>query len=385
VTRTVIVPSRRDFLKHSALACAWCASAKRARGALRAGDAVGQEVAAAEDAPVEARFYEKQDDLRVICRLCPRECVVADRERGYCGVRENRQGTYYTLVHSNICAEHIDPVEKKPVFHFQPGSRVYSIATAGCNIECKFCQNWEISQFRPEQVRSVRRTPEDVARIAKSRGCQGIAFTYSEPVVFYEYMYDCAVAGRAQGIKSIMISNGYISPKPLRELVKVLDAVKIDLKAFTDKFYRELCSGTLEPVLKTLEILEESGIWFEIVVLLIPSWNDSMEEIEAMCAWIAENLGDSVPIHFTRFHPTYKIKDIPRTPLSTLENAYATARKAGLKFPYIGNVTGHEGEHTRCPHCSKTLISRIGFKVVRNRIEEDRCPFCSKKIPGLWK
>ena len=379
------MPSRRDFLKHSALTCAWCACAAPARSIAPALGGTGQEAAAASDAPVEARYYEKQDDLRIVCRLCPRECVVADRERGYCGVRENRRGTYYTLVHSEICAENIDPVEKKPVFHFLPGTRAYSIATAGCNIECKFCQNWEISQFRPEQVRSMRRTPDDVARIARGRGCQSIAYTYSEPVIFYEYMVDCAVAARARGIKSIMISNGYIRPEPLRELVKVLDAVKIDLKAFTDRFYRELCSGTLEPVLETLKILKESKIWFEIVVLLIPSWNDSKEEIKAMCEWIAENLGDSVPLHFTRFHPTYKIKDIARTPLDTLEGAYEIARTAGLKFPYIGNVPGHEGEHTHCPGCSKALVSRIGFKVINNRIKEDQCPYCSKKIPGIWK
>jgi len=379
------VPSRRDFLKHSALTCAWCAGAKQAWGTPGVRPLVGQEAAAEEHAPVEARYYEKQDDLRIVCRLCPRECVVADRERGYCGVRENRRGTYYTLVHSDICAEHIDPVEKKPVFHFLPGTRAYSIATAGCNIECKFCQNWEISQFRPEQVRSMRRTPDDVARIAKSRGCRSIAYTYSEPVIFYEYMYDCAVAARARGIKSIMISNGYIQPEPLRELIKVLDAVKIDLKAFTDRFYRELCSGTLAPVLETLKILKESEIWFEIVVLLIPSWNDSAKEITALCEWVAENLGDSVPIHFTRFHPTYKIKNIARTPLDTLESAYEIARTAGLKFPYIGNVPEHEGDHTHCPECSKALISRIGFKVINDRIEEDQCPYCSKKIPGIWK
>lgn len=375
------MPSRRDFLRQSALAAAWCTSPCAGRALAEAGAPPARCVPAG---PVEARYYEKTDDLKVICRLCPRQCEVADRERGYCGVRENRKGIYYTLVHSNICAEHVDPVEKKPMFHFLPGSKAYSIATAGCNIECKFCQNWEISQFRPEQIPSRSRSPARVAQLAGSAGCKVIAYTYSEPVVFWEYMYDCAVEGRKNGVKSAMISNGYIEEKPLRDLVKVLDGVKIDLKAFTEKFYKEMCSGRLEPVLRTLEILRETGIWFEIVVLIIPSRNDSMEEIGSMCGWITEHLGDSVPVHFTRFHPTYKIKEIPATPVDTLEKAFETARKAGIKFPYIGNVPGHEGENTRCGNCRKTLIERKGFWIKANRIKAGKCPFCAESVPGVW-
>ncbi len=369
------VPTRREFLKHSCLSgiCALGANAQLFASS-----------SARDESPVEARYYDKQEDRKIICRLCPRECQVADRERGYCGVRENRKGTYFTLVHSNLCAEHIDPVEKKPVFHFLPGSRAYSIATAGCNIECKFCQNWEISQFRPEQIASRRRTPEEVVRLAKAGQCASIAYTYTEPVVFYEYMYDCAKAGRKAGIKSAMISNGYILDEPLRDLVKVLDAVKIDLKAFTEGFYRDLCSGRLEPVLHTLKVLKESGIWFEIVVLIIPFKNDSLEEIKAMCGWITENLGDSIPLHFTRFHPTYKLRDIPPTPVETLEKAYESARAAGLKFPYIGNVYGHEGENTKCPHCEKTIIKRMGFRIASLQVSSGKCSFCSGTIPGIW-
>ena len=376
------MPSRRDFLKQTALAAACCACPSAHCGPAAAGAPLPRSEPAD---PVEARYYDKIDDLMVICRLCPRECEVADRERGYCGVRENRKGIYYTLVHSNVCAENIDPVEKKPMFHFLPGSKAYSIATAGCNIECKFCQNWEISQFRPEQIPSRHRPPARVVELADTTGCKVIAYTYSEPVVFWEYMYDCAVKGREKGVKSAMISNGYIEEKPLRDLVKVLDGVKIDLKAFTNEFYRDLCSGTLEPVLRTLKILKETGIWFEIVVLIIPTRNDSAAEIRSMCDWIAENLGDSVPIHFTRFHPTYKIKEIAATPVRTLERAFETARKAGLKFPYIGNVPGHEGENTRCRKCGKTLIERKGFWVIANRIKSGKCPFCSDSVPGIWK
>jgi pyruvate formate lyase activating enzyme len=379
-------------MKRSALACACCAglpgpAARPLRAAQPGPEEEGDPPPGTVASPgaVEALHYDKLENMKVACRLCPRECQVADRERGYCGVRENRERVYFTLVHSNVCALNVDPIEKKPVFHFLPGSKAYSIATAGCNIECKFCQNWEISQFRPEQVRSVRLSPEKVARLAKAERCRSIAYTYSEPVVFYEYMLDCCKAGHKESVKSVMISNGYIKEKPLRELVLHLDAVKIDLKAFTEKFYRELCSGELAPVLKTLEILKDEGIWFEIVVLIIPFQNDSREEVKSMCGWIVEKLGDSVPVHFTRFHPTYKIKDLPRTPLETLEGAYDTALEEGLKFAYIGNVPGHEAENTRCPSCGKVVIERTGFRILDKKITSGACAFCSEKIPGVWE
>jgi len=321
--------TRRDFIKK---ACAGCA----AFGSLSSGlltPAAGQEDPDLEDLPPEASYYEKLADLKIRCTLCPRECTVADRERGYCGVRENRAGIYRTLVHSNPCAIHVDPIEKKPLYHFLPGSKAYSVATVGCNIECKFCQNWEISQFTPEQRPSVHLSPKDLARKALASGCRSIAYTYTEPIVFYEYMRDCALAGTAKGIKSVMISNGYIKEKPLRELIPKLDGVKIDLKAFTNTFYRDMCNGELKPVLDTLKILKETGIWFEIVVLIIPTKNDSSDEIRTLCSWIKDNLSTTVPIHFTRFHPVYKIKDLPRTPHRTLKGAYKIARESGLKFP----------------------------------------------------
>jgi len=373
------MPTRREFLKKSALACSCCS--------LFPGPGFSTPLPGSsprETVLHEARYYEKLEGGQVICRLCPRECQVADKERGYCGVRENREGIYYTLVHSNICAAHVDPVEKKPIYHFLPGTKAYSIATAGCNIECKFCQNWEISQFRPEQIPSKSLTPKEVVSTAEGYGCRSIAYTYTEPVVFYEYMYDCAQAGRARGIKSVMISNGYIQEKPLRDLLPVLDAVKIDLKAFTESFYRSMCSGALKPVLKTLEVLKESGIWFEIVVLIIPFRNDSREEIESMCRWIVDHLGPHIPVHFTRFHPTYKIKDLPRTPLKTLEDAYDIAVKSGLSFAYIGNVPGHAGEYTRCPGCHEVLVRRQGFWISETAIKAGCCIHCGKKVPGIW-
>ncbi|HHT9148699.1 MAG TPA: AmmeMemoRadiSam system radical SAM enzyme [Candidatus Wujingus californicus] len=332
----------------------------------------------------EAMYYKKLEDLRIECELCPRKCTVADMERGYCGVRENRGGIYYTLVHSRVCALNIDPIEKKPLFHYLPGTKAYSLATAGCNIECKFCQNWQISQYRPEQIDSIKLTPDDIVKDAQTSGSKTIAFTYSEPVVFYEYMYDTSQLARKLGLKSVMISNGYIQEKPLVELCKYLDAVKIDLKGFTEKFYSETCSGELKPVLNTLVALKKIGIWFEIVVLIVPTLNDSEKEIKEMCAWIKNNLGTDVPIHFTRFHPTYKIKNLPPTPVNTIENARQIAIDTGLQFPYVGNVPNHEGENTYCPHCKQVIIRRVGFSILENHIKDGKCKDCSQTISGIW-
>ncbi len=333
---------------------------------------------------VEARHYKKLDELKVECGICPRKCRVADLERGYCGVRENRGGTYYTLVHSRVCAMHIDPIEKKPLFHFMPGTDAFSVATAGCNMECLFCQNWQISQFRPEQVDARLLSPEQCAAAAARNGCTSIAYTYSEPVVFYEYMYDCAVAGRKRGVRSVMISNGYIQHDPMAELCGVLDAVKIDFKAFTEKFYVETCHGKLEPVLDTLRLLKEKKMWFEMVVLVVPTLNDDRTEFENMCKWIVKELGPDVPVHFTRFHPTYKLQNLPPTPVKTLETARKIAMNEGIHFPYLGNVPGHPGEHTYCPGCGAVLIRRLGFQILEMNIKDGKCPTCGISIPGVW-
>lgn len=332
----------------------------------------------------EALHFEKLEELRLKCKLCPRECTVADQERGYCGVRENRVGTYYTLVHSRPCAIHTDPIEKKPLFHFLPGTLAYSLATAGCNVECRFCQNWDISQFRPEQVKSIYLPPREVHRQAKKTGTVSIAYTYSEPVIFYEYMFDTASLGKETGIRSVMISNGYIQEKPMKELCRVLDAVKIDLKAFTEKFYKEYCSGKLKPVLDTLETLKKDGIWFEIVVLIIPTLNDSPEEIRSMSRWVATNLGRDVPVHFSRFHPTYKLKNLPVTPVSTLDMARRVAMEEGLHYAYVGNVWGHEGENTFCGSCGKPVIRRVGFRILEINMTGNSCKSCGNVIPGVW-
>ncbi len=338
-----------------------------------------------EDFPVkEARYYKKLEAKRILCELCPQECKVADLERGTCGVRENRGGTYYTLVHSRPCSLHIDPIEKKPLFHYLPGSAALSVATAGCNIECKFCQNWEISQFRPEQVKSVYLPPDKLAQLAKQYSCPTISYTYTEPVVFYEYVYDTAVEAKKLNIGNMIVSNGYIKEKPLIDLLKQLSGVKIDLKAFTEKFYQESCRGKLKPVLDTLLILKDSGIWYEIVVLIIPTLNDSDKENREMAKWIVKNLGKNVPVHFTRFHPMYKLLNLPPTPVSTLERCWKIAKQEGINFVYIGNVPGHQAENTYCPKCNEIIIRRIGYEILENNINKGKCKFCGESIPGKW-
>jgi len=332
----------------------------------------------------EARYWEKLEENKVKCVLCPRECEVADVERGYCGVRENQGGIYQTLVYGALCSANLDPIEKKPLFHYMPGTGAFSIATAGCNIECKFCQNWQISQFRPEQVSGILVTPDQLVAACKSRKCPTIAYTYSEPVIFYEYMYDVAALARKQGIGSVMISNGYIQKKPMRELCQHLTGVKIDFKAFSEKFYREMCAGKLKPVLETLVTLKEVGIWLELVILIIPTLNDSEDEIKQMSQWVMKNLGPDVPMHFTRFHPTYRVTNLPRTPVSTIEQCRKIALDAGVHYVYAGNVPMHEGENTYCHSCGEQLIRRIGFHVASNKIKDGQCPKCSTKIPGIW-
>ena len=333
----------------------------------------------------DARFWETQDD-KIICRLCPRECVVPDVERGYCGVRENQRGEYKTLVYCRPCSLGVDPIEKKPLMHFLPGTTALSLATAGCNMACKFCQNWQISQSQPEQIQARYVTPEQMARLALEKKSLTIAYTYSEPTIFYEYMYDVAKAGREIGVNSVMISNGYIQEKPMAELLPLLSAVKVDLKAFTEEFYRNTCAGELKPVLKILEQVKRSGTWLELVVLIIPTLNDSADECRRMCRWVFENLGPDVPIHFSRFHPQYRIRRLPPTPVRTLERNRTIALEAGLHYAYLGNVPGgHPGEHTYCPSCREVVIRRAGYRVRNLMKQPGVCGGCEQKIAGVWK
>ena len=334
---------------------------------------------------VEAKFYQKlPNNKKIKCKLCPRECTVGDRERGYCGVRENRGGTYYTLVHSRVCAAHIDPIEKKPLFHYLPGTLAFSLATAGCNVNCKFCQNWDISQVRPEQVPAEYAPPKLVAELAKQRDCPTIAYTYSEPVIFSEYIMDAADAGHEAGIRSVVVSNGYMQEEALKTAYGKMDAVKIDLKAFTESYYKDVVVGELKPVLDSLVTLRKMNKRTEIVYLVVPTLNDSDAEFRGLAQWIKTNLGVDVPVHFTQFHPEYLLKNLPITPVPTLERAKAIADAEGLHYAYIGNVPGHPAQNTYCPKCRRMLVERVGFTASQMLIRKGSCPFCGQPIPGVW-
>ncbi len=368
--------NRREFLVSSAAAAA--------SASVLAGTPLKEALAGKTDSAVEARYWKPIEDKAVRCQLCNRGCEVPDGSRGYCQVRENRGGTYYTLVHSRPCALHNDPVEKKPFFHYRPGTHTMSIATAGCCFSCKFCQNWEISQAAPEEVDSIQLSPQSLIDKAFEEGSKSVSFTYNEPTVFYEYMFDCAKLASKNGLGAAVISNGYIRKEPVRELLKYVDAYRVDLKSFREEFYSSVTNAHLKPVLKTLKTIRKSGVWLEIINLIVPTMNDSKEEITAKCRWVVQELGPDVPMHFNRFHPLYKLTNLPPTPVETLERCHDIARECGVNFPYIGNVLGHKGESTYCPTSGKLLIERMGFEIIKNHIKDGKCPCCGKPVPGKW-
>jgi pyruvate formate lyase activating enzyme len=335
--------------------------------------------------PRPAAFFSKLPQNIVQCQLCPRNCEVRDGDRGECGVRENRQGEYYTLVYGNPGAVHVDPVEKKPLFHVLPGSDSFSIATAGCNLHCKFCQNWEISQARPEETFNIDLPPEKAVAEATKSGSRSIAYTYVEPIIFYEYMLDVAKRAKAAGLLNVCHSAGYVNPEPLAELATVLDAACIDLKAFDTRFYQDVVGGKLGPVLKTLQTLHHKGVHLEIVNLVIPQFNDQPQKITGMCKWIKEELGPLTPLHFSRFYPLYKMLNHYPTPVSTLERCRDLALKAGLKYVYLGNIPGNPAESTYCHACSKLLIARTGYQIGEMHLKDGKCAYCGAAIPGIWK
>ncbi len=319
----------------------------------------------------------------VQCELCPTECVLEDYQVGGCRTRINKGGTLYSLVYAKPCAVAVDPIEKKPFFHVLPATKAFSIATAGCVLGCKFCQNWQISQAGPEETDNQDLSPGDAVRQALFYGCSTVTYTYTEPAVFYEYMYDTAQVALQYGIRNTMHTCGYINEKPLRQLAKYMSAADVDLKAFTEDFYSRICGGRLKPVLDSLRVLKQEGVWIEITNLVIPTLNDKSTEIREMCRWIVKNLGPDVPLHFSRFFPNYKLKNLPPTPEETLFGARKTAREAGLRYVYIGNMRS-EAENTLCPQCGKVLIERIGYYVKRNNISNGKCRFCGTKIAGVW-
>lgn len=355
----------------------------------------------------EAAHYLKHD-RNVQCKVCPNNCMLAPGDRSHCRNKVNRDGTLYTLAYANPCTFHVDPVEKKPLFHFLPGSRTFSLATSGCVFRCLNCQNWEISQKKPEETKNpagaelrfrpplpaslssddmarLSLFPDDVAAVAAALQCPSVSYTYSEPTAYYEYTSDSCRAVRARGLKNIIVTCGSIEERALRELAPFVDAAHVDLKGFDDDVYWKLNSGRLQPVLRTLEIYRELGVWFEVINLVVPGYTDDPDGIKRMCAWMVERLGPDCPLHFSRFHPQHKLEQLAPTPVGTLLRARDIARAAGLRYVYIGNVPGLEGSgDTLCPNCRRTIVTRDIYAVTRIELDAGRCRHCQTPIAGIW-
>ncbi len=331
----------------------------------------------------EAFFYAKKDH-GVKCYLCPKNCFLPEGFRGKCRVRINTGGKLWTMVYGMASAVNIDPIEKKPVYHLKPGTDAFSIATKGCNLRCNFCQNWQLSQSNPEDKNTVFLSPEKIVQLAKQYNSTSIAYTYSEPIVFYEYVYETAKLAKENGIYNVFVSAGYINEKPLEKLLPYLDIVKIDLKGFNNDFYKKFVGCELKDILNTLKVLKKHNKLIEVVNLVIPGLNDDMDEIKKMCKWIYENLGDDTPLFFSRFFPHYLLTNLPATDIETLKKAYNIAKVEGLKFVYIGNVPGTQYENTYCPKCGKLLVGRYGYTVTEINIIDGKCKFCGEKITGIW-
>lgn len=320
----------------------------------------------------------------VTCLLCPHLCVLGENDLGFCRVRAVKDGVLHTLVYGNACSANVDPMEKKPLYHFLPGRPILSIATAGCNLRCKNCQNWQISQAKPSEIPHADLPPQRLIEAAVSHQIPAIAYTYSEPVVFFEYTRDSCALAREAGIRNVLVTAGYVNPKPLRELCKVVDAANVDLKSFEDAVYRTLNGGRLAPVLRTLEIMREEGVWVEITRLIVPRHADDLDDIRRMCDWIVTTLGPDVPLHFSRFHGAYKLERLEPTPVAALDAAEAIARDCGIHHVYVGNVPGRASQTTRCPACNRIVVERTGFQLVENRLAgSGRCE-CGVEVAGVW-
>ena len=336
----------------------------------------------------EARVYRKLDDEKVECLLCAHNCRINPGKRGLCGVRENRDGILYSLVYGRIIAEHVDPIEKKPLFHFYPGTKAYSIGTVGCNLRCAHCQNFEISQLPHNhggRIAGRECTPESVVAAARGTGCQTIAYTYNEPTIFFEFAYDTAVLAQQERIKNIFVSNGYMSEATVDRIAPYLDGINIDLKGFTDSFYKKICGARLQPVLDSIRRMHEAGVWLEVTTLVIPTLNDSEDELRDIARFI-KSVGPEIPWHVTRFFPTYRLDKLPPTSLETLQRAREIGLEEGLHYVYEGNVPGRGSESTYCPGCKKMVIERTGYQIkAGSGVKMGRCPECGVHIAGEWE
>ncbi len=331
----------------------------------------------------KALYWKNLKGKTIQCQLCPKFCTLKNNEIGNCKARKNIDGVLYSLVYAKPVSSFIDPIEKKPLFHFFPGTTAYSIGTSGCNLHCKFCQNWSISQANPEDIPSKELSPEKIVQSAEKNSCSSIAYTYTEPNIFYEYVLDTAKLAKNKRIKNIIVTNAFINEAPIKELYRYIDAVNIDFKAFDEEFYQEICDGKLKPILNAIKLIKKTGAWLELTNLVIPTLNDGVEKIKQLCIWIKENLGKDTPLHFSRFFPDYMLRNLPPTKLETMNKIYEIAKDTGLNHVYIGNMITDK-ESTFCPRCGTPVIKRFGFQILENKLKKGKCP-CGEQIAGVWK
>ena len=328
----------------------------------------------------DAKFWETFEEGKVQCKLCNHFCKIDDGKTGICNVRKNECGKLYTLIYGSCSSNEVDPIEKKPLYHFYPGTDVLSIGTVGCNFKCKHCQNASISTADVDSSHFQEVLPEQVVDLAKKNNCQGIAFTYNEPTIWHEFAYDTSKLAKKEKLYTVYVSNGYIAEEPLTELSKYLDAINIDVKSFTENFYKKICKARLEPVLDTCEIIKNLGIHLELTYLVIPGYNDSIEEVKKFCGWVVDKLGNETPVHFSRFHPDFQMMDVEATPMKTLTGIYEIAKEEGILYPYVGNVSHGEYENTICPNCGNVCIERCGFSANMKGMKDGKCRICGKVV-----
>ncbi len=333
-----------------------------------------------------AQLWQKKADKKLQCNLCHHRCVIAEGQKGLCGVRQNQQGSLYSLNYAKTIARHIDPIEKKPLYHFLPGTDIFSIATAGCNFRCSFCQNWQISQItkgKTGQVIGEEFLPQEVVKHALDYNCQAVAYTYTEPTIFFEYAYDTAILAKKAGLKNVFVTNGYQTPETIELMTGLIDAANLDLKSFNKDFYKKICGAELSKVLDTIKLMHKKGIWIELTTLIVPGQNDSNQELKQIAEFIA-NLSKDIPWHISRFFPTYKMSETQATPVSTIKRAFKIGKESGLNFIYAGNINNSKLSSTNCSSCLKTLIKRDGYLIELNLKDNDRCPDCGTRLPGIF-
>jgi len=383
--------SRREFLRIAGTTTAACACAGWLGGLAE----TAQGAPRIRSSWREAEYYYRLPGNVVQCTLCPcsptgcsrvtgKPGRLADGETCVCHVRTNVGGTFYVTNYGRAASLHLDPIEKNPTYHFLPGAQALAVSAPGCTLGCKCCQNWEMSQAATDDIRTVDAPPEDIVRRALAEKRRAITYTYTDAAAFFEYARDTAKLARSRGLANTMVTGGYISTEPLTELCRYVDAFSVSVKGFSDDYYRDNCRGQLSTVLETMKTVREQGRWLEVVVLVIPTMSDDMAKIKWMAGWVRDNLGADTPVHFSRFWPAYKLKNLPQTPISTLERARSIARGEGLRFVYIGNLPGHEAANTYCPACKKVVLRRVGFRVIEDNMKGGKCRFCGAGIPGRW-